>query len=79
MDIEAAKAKHRNFLRSLPNVVGVGLGPKLCAGKPTGETAVKVFVSRKVSVDELREEDRVPPTLEGFPTDVEVLDSLTAK
>lgn len=79
MDIEAAKSKHADFLRSLPNVVGVGIGPKMRGGKLTGETAVKVFVSRKVLVGELREEDRVPPTLEGFPTDVEFLGSLTAK
>ncbi len=79
MDIEEVKVKHRDFLSSLPNVVGVGIGQKTRGGQPTGETAVKVFVSRKVPVDELRQEDRVPPTLEGFPTDVEILDSLTAK
>ena len=79
MDIEATKAKNKDFLKSLANVVGVGVGPKMRNGQPTGEMAVKVFVSRKVPLDELSEADRVPPTLEGFATDVELMDSLRAR
>ena len=76
MDIEAAKEKHKEFLKSLANVVGIGIGPKVCGGRVGGGMAIKVFVCRKVPEAELTEADRIPPVIEGFPTDVEVLDSM---
>ena len=76
MDIKDAKAKHRMFLLSLPNVTGVGIGQKIRDGKPVGTTAIKVFVLRKLPPAQLSDEDLIPETLEGFPTDVEVISSL---
>ena len=78
MDIHAVKERHKQSLMDLPNVVGVGIGPKTRGGHATGETAVKVFVSRKVRREELAEEERIPERLEGFPTDVELMGPLTA-
>ena len=73
MNIKAVKERYKKQLFSLPNVVGLGLGPKISQGKPTGETAIKVFVSKKVDSSELEELDCVPSHLDGVPTDVEVL------
>ena len=39
-----------------PNVVAVGIGPKIVAGEATGEPAIRVFVRHKLPADQ------VPPT-----------------
>lgn len=71
MDVKAVKEKYRNRLLSLPNVVALGIGPKMRGGRPTGEISIKVFVSQKLKRDELGESDCVPAVLDGIPTDVE--------
>ena len=73
MDIKAVKERYKKKLFSLPNVISLGIGPKLRKGQPTGETAIKVFVSKKVDKNDLEAQDRVPTKLDGVPTDVEVL------
>ena len=73
MDVKAVKERYKKQLFSLPNVVALGLGPKIRQGRATGETAIKVFVSKKVDPSELEEHDCVPSHLDGVPTDVEVL------
>lgn len=79
MEIESVKDRYKDALRALANVVGLGVGPKVCGGQSTGETAIKVFVSQKVPLDSLPEGQRVPVRIEGIPTDVEVLGSLKAR
>ena len=79
MDIHKTKEKHKNSLLGLPNVVGVGIGPKIRNGRATGKTAIKVYVSRKTDSADLSEQERIPPILEGIPTDVEVMDTLKAR
>ena len=76
--LKAIKAKHLAFLKSLPNVVGVGIGPKIEDGVETGYLAIKVFVVRKVPPDELETAQRIPTQLDGARTDVEVLGKLSA-
>ena len=73
MDVKAVKERYKKQLFSLPYVISIGIGPKLREKKPTGQTAIKVFVSQKVDQDELEARDRVPDELDGVPTDVEVL------
>jgi hypothetical protein len=58
---------------ALPNVQGVGIGER--AGRPV----VKVFVTRKVPIDQLRAEDVVPGTLDGWETDVEEIGAVSAQ
>ena len=77
MNIKDAKKLHQADLLRYPNVCGVGIGPKIKAGKPTGEMAIKVYVTQKV--DSLPEKDRIPEFLEGYPTDVEIMKPLRAK
>lgn len=72
------KKRARDALMRLPNVVGVGVGPKLVDGKPVGEVAIKVYVRRKVPTESLLPEERVPNEIEGVPTDVEVQAPLQA-
>ncbi len=82
IDIEAMKAVKRKYgesLRSLPHVKFLGIGPKIQGGRPTGEMSVKVYVDEKLDEEELAEGDRVPPDLEGIPTDVEVADKFRAR
>lgn len=73
MDVKAVKERYKKQLFSLPNVISLGIGPKIREGQSTGETAIKVFVSKKVDQGDLEAQDRVPTELDGVPTDVEVL------
>ena len=73
MDAKGVKERYKKQLLSLPNVVSLGVGPKIKDGQSTGEIAIKVFVSKKVDQNELEVDDCVPAELDGVPTDVEVL------
>lgn len=59
----------KDLLR-LPNVVGVGQGVKHTKGEATGEPAIVVLVSKKVPLENLKKEDRVPRTLSEVSVDV---------
>jgi len=60
MDLKSTKRKHEAFLRRLPNVVGVGIGPKTRDGQRTAEMAIRVYVSRKVPAEALPPDERIP-------------------
>lgn len=77
--IKATKRKYSDSLRSLPHVKSLGIGPKVRGGRPTGEMSVKVYVDKKLDTEELAKGDRVPPHLDGIPTDVEVADKFRAR
>jgi len=62
-----------------PNVIGLAIGVKETAGVPTGEPALVVLVTHKVAPDELRPEERVPPTLQKVKTDVIEVGEVTAE
>ncbi len=66
-----AKERHGKALLRLPNVIGLGVGPKMVHGKPTPVMALKVYVSRKVPKEQLKRDKCVPEDIEGVPTDVE--------
>src|SRR3989475_10970163 len=52
------------------NVIGVGIGKKVVAGEETEDSAVIVFVERKLPEPQLRKKDIVPKTLDEVKTDV---------
>lgn len=52
------------------NIVGIGFGVKETAGRMTGQVAVRVYVSRKISRMALSRRQRIPETVNGLPTDV---------
>jgi hypothetical protein len=55
----------------LHNVVGVGIGERLVAGRPTGTLAIKILVRIKYPDDQLTDGDRLPKEIFGIPIDVE--------
>ena len=68
--IRAAKEKFEKFLLDRANVIGVGIGKKVVAGRETGEPAVVVFVERKLPETQLKKRDVVPKILDEVKTDV---------
>ena len=79
MDPSEVKRKYRDALMKLPNVVGVGVGPKRASGTVTVPLAIKVYVSVKIPAGRLAVEDRIPSQLDGIPTDVEVQAPMRAR
>ncbi len=77
--IRAAKVKFEALLLRKANVVGVGIGRKVVAGRETGEPAVIVFVVRKLPEAQLKKGDVVPKTLDEVKTDVIVTGKLKAQ
>ena len=53
------------------NVVGVGVDEKYVSGTPTGISAVKFLVRKKLTESDLSPSERLPKTVAGLPTDVE--------
>jgi Pentapeptide repeats (8 copies) len=52
------------------NVVGVGAGERLVAGRPAGSWTATLLVRRKFPAGEIDEDLRLPREVEGFRTDV---------
>lgn len=74
-EARVALEEHQELLRSLPNVVGWGIGRRERRGKPTTEVAAQVFVTHKVPLEELPADGVCPPRFEvagsrPVPTDV---------
>lgn len=74
------KNRHKKTILKLPNVVGIGVGPKVINGKQTDIMSIKIYVSSKLPEGELSSSDIIPKQIEGIPTDVEEqaeMDALT--
>jgi hypothetical protein len=61
-------AQNRERLMAIPGVTGVAIGNKQAGGSDTGQRALVVFVAEKR--DDLPEDERIPPEIDGMPTDV---------
>jgi hypothetical protein len=59
-------------LLAIPDVVAVGIGPKIVNGEATGEPAIRVFVRRKLPADQVPPEQLIPGEIDGVTTDVAV-------
>jgi hypothetical protein len=66
----AIKSRVAPQLLALPGVTAVGLGSKETGGQPTGELALKVFVTVKRPADQVAAAELVPAEIDGLPTDV---------
>ena len=55
---------------TLPGVHAVGIGKKVTGGVRTEEIGLTVFVTKKLSLDELNDSAVVPPLFEGVKTDI---------
>jgi hypothetical protein len=62
-----------------PNVIGVGIGVKEADGELTGEPALLVLVTHKVSEDELRSDELIPSTVQDISTDVVEIGEVVAE
>ena len=52
------------------NIVGVGVGPKIRKGKETATTSIRFYVEKKIAPKAVPKADRLPPEIDGIPTDV---------
>jgi hypothetical protein len=60
----------------LDNVVGVGLGEQVTAGRPTGRRAIVVLVRTKFPAAQIAPANRLPVRVEGLTVDVQAAGSL---
>lgn len=70
---EELKKKIHNVLKDKANFVSFAFGHKFTAGKNTKQFSILVFVSKKDA--NVAEKDRIPDTIEGYPTDVQLYQS----
>ncbi len=66
----AIKTRVAPQLLALPGVTAVGLGSKETGGRPTGELALKVFVTVKRPPGQVAAAELIPREIDGLPTDV---------
>lgn len=66
----AIKTRVAPQLLALPGVTAVGLGSKETGGRPTGELALKVFVTVKRPAGQVAAAELIPGEIDGLPTDV---------
>jgi len=76
--IRRVKARHEADLLRKRNVVGVGVGRHEVGGEMTDQPCLVVMVEKKVPLEELTPEDRVPSELEGVCVDVQVVGRIKA-
>jgi len=62
--VRAAARLHTDRILRLPNVVGVGVARRRVGGAVTDEPAVLTYVSRKLPLEALRLDERVPRVLD---------------
>src|SRR5256885_864294 len=68
--VRAALATSRDRLLPQAHVVATGVGYKITRGVKTGALSIVCSVTQKVALNQLRPRDRVPPAIDGIPTDV---------
>jgi hypothetical protein len=68
-----ALRRHEASLLAKPNVLGAGVGVD-----PDGEHVVVVMVRRKVALDVLSPDERLPAEIDGVPVDVRQLGEINA-
>ena len=73
MTIEGVRRAHEQELLEKPNVIGMGIGQK------GNKDVIKVFVTHKVSESDLRPEDVIPKTIDGYELVVEEIGAVTAQ
>ncbi len=66
----AAIEKHGDRLRRIPGVLSVRPGYRFSRGRLSAIPAIVVTVVRKRNAGDVREEERIPRTLDGVPVDV---------
>ena len=70
---KAACARAATAFGRIPGVISVGFGLKESAGTFGEELAIVVFVTEKKPAEALPPAERIPPSFEGYRTDVRVV------
>lgn len=70
LKMEALIDDVREKLMKYPNVREVGYGLRETRGEVTGEPSFKVYVTQKVALKDLKEEDKLPLEIAGFRVDI---------
>jgi hypothetical protein len=68
--VNQVKELHKEAILAKPNVVGVGTGCKARGGQTTDELCIVAMVRRKVPSARLPPDARIPPVIDGVPTDI---------
>ncbi len=76
--VQDVKRRWEAALLRKANVVAVGIGYRQRGGRMTDELCLVVSVRRKVPLESLAPEDRIPPEIEGVPVDVQEAGTLRA-
>jgi S1-C subfamily serine protease len=76
--LKQALHRHRPVLFAKANVLGVGIGEKVTAGRPTGKVCLKVYVEKKLPASKLSSKNLVPPKIGRVLTDVEEVGKIRA-
>ncbi|OXM49356.1 hypothetical protein CFP71_30090 [Amycolatopsis thailandensis] len=69
-EFHAAVRRAEKTLLRIPGVHAVGGGAKRAGGVNQGFLAIQVYVDRKLPFAEVAPDERVPSTMEGYPTNV---------
>jgi len=62
-------------LRALPGVTHVSVGLKETGGRVTDQLAIRVYVDEKKPPGDLAPAERIPPEVDGVPTDVNLVET----
>ena len=76
--VKGVKIHYERQLMTLANVVGTGIGFKQIKGIPTDQICLVVNVEHKKPLDELDQQDIVPPEIDGVITDVQEVGRFSA-
>lgn len=76
--VQEVKRRREAELLRKANVVAVGIGYRQRGGRSTDELCLVVSVRRKVPLEALAPEDRIPPEIDGVPVDVQEVGTLRA-
>jgi len=69
--LPAPDGRYRTKAGVAAKVIGIGIGPKLKGGTPTGQTSVRFYVERKIKpLEAIHERFRIKNQCGGLPTDV---------
>ncbi len=76
--LKQALLRHQPALFAKANVLGVGIGEQVTAGRATGRICLKVYVEKKLPRSKLAFKNFIPPTLGTVLTDVEEVGKIRA-
>ncbi len=68
--IKELQARQQIEILAFQNVVGVGVGKKVVAGRETEEHCLSVFVDQKLPLEAIHKDSRIPKSIDNIKTDV---------